>query len=49
MGTNNQLAQGNDDDQLVPVKLAGKQLAERRVVSAHAGGQHTIILAVPKW
>ncbi|XP_063606599.1 regulator of chromosome condensation-like [Penaeus indicus] len=48
MGTNNQLAQGNDDDQLVPVKLAGKQLAERKVVSAQAGGQHTIILAVPK-
>lgn len=49
MGTNNQLAQGdNDDDQLLPVKLTGKQLAERKVVAAQAGGQHTVILAVPK-
>ncbi|XP_045583192.1 regulator of chromosome condensation [Procambarus clarkii] len=48
MGTNNQLAQGDEDDQLVPVKLTGKQLVDRRVVDAVAGGQHTIILAVPK-
>ncbi|XP_069959972.1 regulator of chromosome condensation-like isoform X1 [Cherax quadricarinatus] len=48
MGTNNQLAQGNEEDQLVPVKLTGNQLAQRRVVAAAAGGQHTIILAVPK-
>uniref|UniRef100_A0A0P4WC77 RCC1-like domain-containing protein n=1 Tax=Scylla olivacea TaxID=85551 RepID=A0A0P4WC77_SCYOL len=48
MGTNNQLAQGDDEDQLVPVPLGGKQLAERNVVAAQAGGQHTVILAVPK-
>ena len=48
MGTNNQLAQGDDDDRLLPVKLGGKQLAERKVVAAQAGGQHTVILAVPK-
>lgn len=48
MGTNNQLAQGDDDDQLVPVPLGGKQLAERNVVAAQAGGQHTVLLAVPK-
>lgn len=48
MGTNNQLAQGDEEDQLLPVKLAGKQLDERRVVAAKAGGQHTILLAVPK-
>ncbi|XP_066971514.1 regulator of chromosome condensation [Macrobrachium rosenbergii] len=48
MGTNNQLAQGDDDDQLEPVKLGGKQLAERKVVAAQAGGQHTVLLAVQK-
>ncbi|XP_071515254.1 regulator of chromosome condensation-like isoform X1 [Panulirus ornatus] len=48
MGTNNQLAQGDEEDQLLPVKLSGKQLEERRVVAAEAGGQHTILLAVPK-
>lgn len=48
MGTNNQLAQGDDEDRLVPTKLTGKQLQERNVVSASAGGQHTVLLAVPK-
>lgn len=48
MGTNNQLAQGDEEDQLVPVPLGGKQLAERAVVAAQAGGQHTVLLAVPK-
>jgi len=48
MGTNNQLAQGDDEDRLTPALLAGKQLQERNVVSAASGGQHTIILAVPK-
>jgi len=48
MGTNNQLAQGDEEDRITPVKLAGKQLLERNVVSAAAGGQHTVILAVPK-
>ncbi|KAK7079130.1 Regulator of chromosome condensation [Halocaridina rubra] len=49
MGTNNQLSQGDDDsDHLVPIKLSGKQLTERKVVAAFAGGQHTVLLAVPK-
>ncbi|MPC74831.1 Regulator of chromosome condensation [Portunus trituberculatus] len=40
-GTNNQLAQGDDDDQLVPVALGGKKLAERNVATPQAGGQHS--------
>ncbi|XP_042227472.1 regulator of chromosome condensation-like [Homarus americanus] len=48
MGTNNQLAQGDEEDQLLPVKMGGKQLAERRVVAAQAGGQHTLLLAIAK-
>jgi len=48
MGTNQQLAQGDDEDRLTPTQLAGKQLQERKVISASAGGQHTVILAVPK-
>ncbi|XP_068211626.1 regulator of chromosome condensation-like [Palaemon carinicauda] len=48
MGTNNQLAQGDEEDRLEPVKLTGKQLAERKVVAAQAGGLHTVLLAIPK-
>ncbi|KAK4303800.1 hypothetical protein Pmani_024218 [Petrolisthes manimaculis] len=48
MGTNQQLGQGNDDDQLEPKVVRGKQLAERRVLVACAGGQHTVLLCVPK-
>lgn len=48
MGTNNQLGQGDEDDQLVPAKIGGKQLAERKVVAVAAGGQHTMLLAQPK-
>lgn len=48
MGTNQQLGQGDDDDQLVPTVVRGKQLAERKVLVACAGGQHTVLLAVQK-
>ncbi|CAL4061856.1 unnamed protein product, partial [Meganyctiphanes norvegica] len=48
MGTNNQLSQGDEEDQMIPVKLTGKQLQERNVVSVAAGGQHTVLLAIPK-
>ena len=48
MGTNNQLAQGDDDDRWEPTLLKGKQLEDKKVVSISAGGQHTMILGVPK-
>jgi len=48
MGTNNQLSQGNDDDCWSPTVFRGKALAERKVVQASVGGQHTMLLAVPK-
>ncbi|KAB7496162.1 Regulator of chromosome condensation [Armadillidium nasatum] len=48
MGTNNQLAQGDDEDRWEPSIIKGKQLEDKKVVSVEAGGQHTIFLAVPK-
>ena len=48
MGTNGQLGNGSEDDLLEPVAIGGKQLEKRRVISASAGGQHTIILAIDK-
>ncbi|XP_076058734.1 regulator of chromosome condensation 1 [Oratosquilla oratoria] len=48
MGTNNQLAQGDEEDRWDPTLIGGKQLQDRKVVAACAGGQHTILLAVPK-
>lgn len=49
MGTNNQLAQGDDEDRWEPARLAGKQLENKKVVAIQAGGQHTIMLATSKW
>jgi len=48
MGTNGQLGNGTEDDVLVPGAVGGKQLEKRRVISASAGGQHTILLAMDK-
>ncbi|MCL4134366.1 UNVERIFIED_CONTAM: hypothetical protein GTU68_031793 [Idotea baltica] len=48
MGTNNQLAQGDEDDRWEPTALKGKQLEGKKVVEVRAGGQHTVLLAVPK-
>lgn len=44
MGTNNQLASGNDDDAWVPIVMGGKQLAERKGISISGGGQHSVLL-----
>jgi len=44
MGTSYQLASGNDDDAWVPIKMGGKQLAERKGLSLSAGGQHVVLL-----
>lgn len=43
-----QLGLGSEDDQLLPVQLAGAQVKERHVVSVSSGGQHTLIVAADK-
>ena len=48
MGTNGQLGLGSEDDILEPVFIKSKQLENRRVLSASAGGQHTVLLAADK-
>jgi len=48
MGTNGQLGNGSEDDLLEPSVVRGEQLENRRVISASAGGQHTILLAMDK-
>ena len=48
MGTNLQLSHSGDDDALVPTKMIGQQLANRKVVGVSSGGQHTILLGQPK-
>lgn len=45
MGSNNQLGLGEEDDQDVPVKVAGKQLETRSALMVSSGGQHTAVLA----
>ena len=44
MGTNLQLGTGEEDDVWTPVKMTGKKIENRRVLSASAGGQHTALL-----
>ena len=46
MGTNGQLGQGDEEDVLEPKTVKGKQLQNRKVVAASAGGQHTVLLAI---
>jgi regulator of chromosome condensation len=48
MGTNLQLSHSGDDDALVPTKMIGQQLTNRKVVMVSSGGQHTILLAQAK-
>ncbi|XP_052774451.1 regulator of chromosome condensation-like [Mya arenaria] len=48
MGTSKQLGNGSEDDAWVPIKMAGKQLENRKVVQVSSGGQHTVLLAVDK-
>ncbi|KAH9523595.1 Regulator of chromosome condensation [Bulinus truncatus] len=45
MGSNYQLGHGNDDDQLLPTKVVGKQLESRAAIMSSSGGQHTVVLA----
>ncbi|XP_026558281.1 regulator of chromosome condensation [Pseudonaja textilis] len=44
MGSNLQLATGDEEDVWSPVQMSGQQLESRRVLSVTAGGQHTVLL-----
>lgn len=48
MGTNLQLGTGEEDDEWSPVKMTGKQLENRVVLTASSGGQHTALLVKDK-
>lgn len=48
MGTNGQLGLGHEDDVLEPTSIKGKQLENRMVLLASAGGQHAVLLAADK-
>jgi regulator of chromosome condensation len=48
MGTNGQLGLGHEDDVTVPATIKGKQLENRLVLAASAGGQHTVLLVKEK-
>ena len=45
MGSNMQLGLGDEEDQVSPQAVAGKQMSTRQGVSVSSGGQHTVILA----
>eukprot|EP00118_Oscarella_pearsei_P007235 m.34756 g.34756 ORF g.34756 m.34756 type:complete len:422 (+) comp32010_c0_seq1:90-1355(+) len=45
MGTNMQLATGNDDDVMSPTVMSGKAINSRRILSISVGGQHLALLA----
>ena len=45
MGTNGQLGTGGDEDSHLPIKMGGKQLQGRKVITVSSGGQHTVIIA----
>ena len=44
MGTSLQLGTGQEDDIWKPVKVAGKKIENRRILTVSAGGQHTALL-----
>ena len=44
MGSNLQLANGSEDDEWQPVKMAGKQIDGKRIITVGGGGQHAVIL-----
>lgn len=48
MGTNGQLGLGHEDDVMEPTSIKGKQLENRMVLLASAGGQHAVLLAADK-
>ncbi|XP_042296771.1 regulator of chromosome condensation [Sceloporus undulatus] len=48
MGSNLQLATGDEDDVWRPVQMSGQQLENRTVLSVTGGGQHTVLLVKDK-
>uniref|UniRef100_A0A8D0GZU0 Regulator of chromosome condensation 1 n=1 Tax=Sphenodon punctatus TaxID=8508 RepID=A0A8D0GZU0_SPHPU len=48
MGSNLQLATGDEDDAWSPVQMAGQQLENRLILSVSSGGQHTVLLVKEK-
>lgn len=48
MGTNGQLGLGHEDDVMEPTSIKAKQLENRMVLLASAGGQHAVLLASEK-
>ncbi|XP_015264654.1 PREDICTED: regulator of chromosome condensation isoform X2 [Gekko japonicus] len=44
MGSNLQLATGDEDDAWSPVQMSGQQLENRTVLTVTGGGQHTVLL-----
>lgn len=44
MGTSLQLGNGEEDDIWKPTQITGKKIANRRIIAASAGGQHTALL-----
>ncbi|KAJ6663456.1 hypothetical protein lerEdw1_009535, partial [Lerista edwardsae] len=44
MGSNLQLATGDDEDAWSPVQMSGQQLENRTILSVTSGGQHTVLL-----
>lgn len=48
MGTSCQLGHGNDEDVHLPEVIKGKFLNSWKAIKVSGGGQHTLLLAVPK-
>jgi len=44
MGSNLQLTNGSEDDEWEPIKMAGKQIDDKKILSVSGGGQHAILL-----
>ncbi|XP_066494440.1 regulator of chromosome condensation isoform X2 [Tiliqua scincoides] len=44
MGSNLQLATGDEEDAWSPVQMSGQQLENRTILSVTGGGQHTVLL-----
>lgn len=45
MGTNGQLATGEEDDVWAPFLVQSKQIKDRKVIAVSSGGQHTVMIA----
>ncbi|XP_068993941.1 regulator of chromosome condensation isoform X1 [Neodiprion pinetum] len=48
MGSSGQLGTGKEEDVETPVVIKGRQLESRTVIRVAGGGQHTVILAIPR-